>query len=210
MLIRLAALCLCAVLYCAALFWIFQGLEKQRRSVSPIAGPMNIDFVQMELQTEPAPPPEPEPVPEQEMLPEESEDADVALENVPEKPKPEPKPAPPSEPLKPDVPIAKVTQKKVAPMVLASPEQVQGWVFRELENVKYFPPAAERLGLKGTFDLTVTVDKAGTILSAQVLDGKGHRILRQALEKMLAKLIGLRFGKPLDEAKDFEFTFEFE
>ena len=207
---RVAALCLCTLLYCGVLFWIFQTLEKQRDAVSPIAGPMNIDFVQMELQAKPAPPPEPEPEPIQEVQPEESEDADVALEKLPEEPKPEPKPAPPEESPKPDIPVAQVTQKAVAPMVLASPEQVQGWLFGELEREKYYPPAAERFGLRGEFDLTVTVDKSGAIVSAQVLNGKGHRILRQALEKMLAKLIGRRFGKSIGETQGFEFTFEFE
>jgi outer membrane biosynthesis protein TonB len=208
LLIRLAALCLCAALYSALLFLIFQTLEKQRRTAAPVAGAMHIDFVQIEQQAEPEPMPEPEPVSEPEMQPEELEDADVAPEEPPKKPKPEP--SPPKKPPVPDAPVAKVTQEAAAPDTAVPSDQVLAWVIEQIEKEKYYPPAAERFGLRGVFDLTVTVDQTGTIVSAEVLDGHGHRILRQALEKMLAKLPGRRFGQPTGELTDYAVTFEFE
>lgn len=210
-LIRLAVLGGCAAVYAAALALIFQTLENRRNEVPAVAAPVHLSFVQMELQAEPAPPPEPEPLPEPEpeILPE-PEEADVALEKVPEKPKPEPKPEPPPQEPEPEAPVAKVSQEAAAPVIAVSPASVQGWVVEQIEKQKYYPPAAERFGLRGTFELSVQVDESGTIVSAEVLGGEGHRILRDALGRMLAALPGQHYGEPIGEPMQFDVTFEFE
>lgn len=207
-LIRLVALCLCGAVYFIVLGLIFQGLEKQQQKGTPVVRAITLSFVQIELQAQSAPEPEPEPEPEleQEILPE-PEEADVALETVEEKPEPqsEPEPLPESE-----APVAQITQQAAAPTLLVDSANVQDWVIKQIEREKYYPAAAERLGLQGKFDLAVTVDETGTILSADVLEGRGHRILRQALEKMLRKLPGQSFGQPIGEAVEFEVEFSFE
>ncbi|QHI68518.1 energy transducer TonB [Tichowtungia aerotolerans] len=205
---RLAALCLCGAVYLIVLVLVFQGLENQRNAAVPVASAVKLSFVQAELQAEPAPLPEPAPKPEPKPEPEE---ADVALEDVPEEPMPEPTPEPPrEEPPRPEAPVAQVSQEAAAPVYSVAPDQVQGWVIEQIEREKYYPPAAERFGLQGTFDLLVILDEHGTILSAEVLGGEGHRILRQALEKMLVKLPGRSFGQPIGETLAFEVEFSFE
>lgn len=206
--VRLIALCLCGAVYFVVLDLIFQGLEKQRQNSRPIAGAVTLSFAQMELQAPVAPPPEPE----QELKPEvqpDPDEADVALEKIEEVPEPQPEPEPTPMPESEAVP-AQVTQHATAPALLVNRDVLQDWVVEQIEREKYYPAAAERLGLQGAFDLVVRVDETGTILSAEVLEGNGHRILRQALEKMLRKLPGLRFGQPISRAVEFEIEFSFE
>jgi outer membrane biosynthesis protein TonB len=109
-----------------------------------------------------------------------------------------------------DAPVALVTQEAAAEVLLVNPDAILDWVLEQIEKEKYYPPTAERLGITGIFDLTVTVDQGGTIIFTEVHDGKGHRVLRQALEKMLIKLIGRNFGRSISEAVEFEVEFEFE
>ncbi len=206
--VRLVALGLCAAVYLAAAGLIFRGLEEEPRHRTPVVSSVTLSFVQVELQAPPVPEPEPEPQPRPELLPE-PVDADVAPDKAEEVPKPlsepEPEPMPES-----DAPVAQVTQQASAPVLLVSADELQGWVVEQIEKEKYYPPAAERLGLRGTFDLSVAVDENGTIRSADVLEGRGHRILRQALEKMLGALPGKNFGRPTGEAVEFEIEFSFE
>lgn len=206
--VRLAALCLCGAVYFIVLGLIFQGLEKQKQEGVPVVSAVTLSFVQVELQAEQEPQSEQEPEPEQEVLPE-PEDADVALETVEEKPEPKPQPKP--EPVvESEAPVANVSQQAAAPVHVVSPDVLQGWVVEQIERETYYPAAAERLGLQGKFDLVVTVNEAGTILSAEILEGRGHRILRQALEKMLNKLPGRNFGQPVGEELEFQVEFSFE
>lgn len=204
--VRLIALGLCAAVYAGVLVLIFQVLENRKDRPASVAGPVHLSFVQMELQAEAVPPPEPEPQLEPDVLPE-PEEADVALEPVPEEPKPQSQSEPQPEPPEPE---AKVTQEAAAPVVAVLPESVQSWVVGQIEKEKYYPPAAERFGLQGTFDLSVSVDETGMITAAQVLGGQGHRVLRQALARMLAKLPGQTYGEPIGEPLEFEVVFEFE
>jgi TonB family protein len=204
--VRLIALCLCGAVYLVAAGLVFRGLEEEPQQRTPVVSSMTLSFVQVELQAPAAPEPEPQPQPE--LLPE-PVDADVAPEKAEEVPEPlsepEPEPMPES-----DAPVAQVTQQASAPVLLVSADELQGWVIGRIEREKYYPPAAERLGLRGTFDLSVTVDDSGTIRMAEVLEGRGHRILRQALEKMLRTLPGQQFGRPIGETVEFEIEFSFE
>lgn len=106
--------------------------------------------------------------------------------------------------------MAKVTQQAAAPVYVVPPDVLQGWVVEQIEQETYYPAAAERLGLQGKFDLVVTINEAGTILSAEILGGRGHRILRQALKKMLSNLPGRNFGQPVGEEFKFPVEFSFE
>jgi len=214
-LIRLIALCLCVVLYLVVLHLVFQGLEDLDEPDFSLANAVTLSFAQMELQAPSAPQPDLSPEvlakeePEPEIIPD-VEEADVALEKVEKEQVQEPEPQP--EPmLESDAPVAQVTQQASAPtLVLVTPVDVQGWLLETIEKEKYYPPAAERFGLTGSFDLKIVVDADGTILSADVLEGRGHRILRKALEKMLIKIIGRNYGEPTGEVTPFEFIFEFE
>ncbi|MBC8206667.1 MAG: energy transducer TonB [Kiritimatiellaeota bacterium] len=202
--IRLIALCLCGVVYFAALGLIFQTLEKWEDQSVSVASRVTLNFVQMALQAPAAPLPEPDVSVDASAK---AEEADVALEQVEETPEPQSEPEPIPEP---DALVAQVTQEATAPERMVLVESVQGWVQELIETEKYYPPSAERFGITGIFDLKIVVDKGGTILSAEVLEGGGHRILRQALEKMLAKIIGRNYGEPVGEAMEVEVGFEFE
>lgn len=168
---------------------------------------VRLSIAQMELQTEPAPMTKPELQPKRKVRPE--EEADVALEKAVEKVEPIPKPQP--EPI-PDVevPVAHVNQEASAPQMVSNPDDVQGWLLEKIEKEKYYPLSAQRLGLKGKFDLKIMIDETGTIQSAEVLGGEGHQLLRQAVEKILSKITGLKYSKPIGEPMGFEVEFEFE
>jgi TonB family protein len=205
-LVRLSALSLCALVYAVAISLLFQGLEKEsQRSVSVKA--VRLSIAQIELQTAPAPEPRPRNELKPEIRPE--AEADVALEKVIEEPEPLPQRLSKPEP-DVKVPVAQVNQEASAPAFLVDPDDVQGWVLEEIETEKYYPAAAERFGLTGTFGLTIQVDENGTIQSAKVLDGDGHRILRQAVERMLEKIIGRKYSKPIGAPMGFEVEYEFE
>ena len=213
-LIRLIALCLCGAVYFAVLGLIFQGLEKRNNQSAPVVSSVTLNFVQMELQAPAAPVPEILPEPEVQPEPDVSaealakaEEADVALEEIVEESDPEPQPEPAVES---EAPIAQVTQEAASPISAVQAANVQAWLIEQLETEKYYPAAAERFGITGSFDLSIQVGENGMILSADVLEGEGHRILRQALEKMLAKIIGRNYGEPVGEPLPFEFEFEFE
>jgi outer membrane biosynthesis protein TonB len=203
---RVIALCLCGAVYFIALNLISQGLDRSDHPDFSMANAVSLSFAQMELQAPSAPQRKPNPEPE--ILPE-PEEADVTLEKVNKKPQPQPEPEPAPLP-ESDAPVAQVTQQAAAPAVAVPVEGVQSWLLELLEMEKYYPAAAERFGLTGTFDLNIVVDADGTILSADVLEGGGHRILRQALRKMLMKIIGRNYGEPVGETLQFEFGFEFE
>jgi outer membrane biosynthesis protein TonB len=202
--VRLSALSLCALVYAGGLVFIFQSLGNQTQHPVSVKA-VRLSIAQVELQTAPVPMAPPEAVPKPEVVPE--EEADVALEDFVEEaePKPQPEPVPDL-----DAPIAQVDQEASTPSFQENSDAVQGWVLEQIEREKYYPSAAERFGLKGIFNLKIVVDETGTIRSAVVLDGNGHRILRQALENMLAKIIGLKYSKPIGEPMGFEVEFEFE
>jgi protein TonB len=207
-LIRLVTFVLCALGYLAGMVLVIRAFEKWPQT-GPVPQSIRMSFVQMELSAAPAPPPQPLPEPEAEVMPE-IEEADVSLEVVPEKPKPDPEPAPIPEEVRPEAPVAEVSQEASAPTAAVSLAGVGDWAKQQLELVKYYPRPAERLGLRGSFDLRITVDASGTITEAEVLEGEGHRILREALESMLMRIIGRNFGKPIGEERVFEIEFVFE
>ncbi len=205
-LVRLNAFCLCALVYVTGLALILHVLGNgSQRAVSVKA--VKLSIAQPALQAEPTPAPKLKPNPEPEPVPE--EEADVALEEVVEKAEPWPVPRP-DPPPKVDVPVAKMTQEAASEQYAESAERVQDWLVEQMNREKYYPPAAERFGLTGTFDLLVAVDEAGVIRSAEITGKEGHRILRQALERILARLIGRQYSKPIGEAMGFEVEFEFE
>lgn len=207
--VRLIAFLLCGLVYFAGLVLVFQCLENGSEPNFVSVRAVKMSFAQVELQAEPRPMPEPEPRPEPDVMPEPEEEADVALEEVPEEPKREVQSKP--EPLlNPEAPTANVTQEAAAPTPAVSAETVQGWVLEQLEKVKYYPPMAEKFNFRGTYELEIVVGADGTIRSADVLGGRGHRILREAMEKMMRRLVGLNFGRPIGEAQELGFYFEFE
>lgn len=205
--VRLLTFALCAVAYAAVLVLFLRSWEPSERAVS-VPSAVRLSFVQMELQAEPTPPPRPEPV-EQEAVPE-LEEADVTLEKIPELLKPEPQPAPLPEEMLPEAPVAQVTQEAAAPEPVVSSQGVQGWAQEQLEKEKYMPRMAERMGLSGEFILRIDIRADGVIRSAEILEGRGHRILRQALEKMLTKIVGRGYGQAIGEPLEFEVRFIFE
>ena len=201
---------LCLLLFVLGFAQLSHILESRpERSASVKA--VKISIAQLELQaesspepkTEPQPDPNPDPNPEPEVEPEPEpmpeEQADVALEKVVETSDPEPEPE-----LKPksEAPLAQITQEASAQ---ASPglNTVGEWVHEQIEYEKYYPRAAGRFGLTGTFDVLVTVDPSGMIRSAGITIEGGNRILRQALERTLSRIIGQRYKKPIGEAMEF-------
>ena len=171
---------------------------------------VNLNFAQRELvavEEEKRPlPKEPEPVAQ-------PEEVDVVLEQVVEVPEVEPDPEPEPEKeveLEPLLAEAQVWQEASSDQEQVDFNALDQWIHKEIDSVKYYPPAAERIGLTGIFDFSLTVNSGGTIVSAEVLEGKGHRMLRRALEGMLQRLVGRSFGKSIGEAYEFAAEFEFE
>ena len=205
-LIRINAFGLCALVYVAGLAVILHLLANRPPRSVPVKA-VNLSITQMALQAESAPMPKLKPKPEPEPVPE--EEADVALEEVIEKAEPQPQPhfEPPP---KSEAPVAKVTQEASAPVDDVLRQNVQNWAIEQVEQEKYYPAAASRFGLTGVFDLRITMDATGTIRSAEIIREDGHRILRQALEGMLSKIIGRRYPKPIGKPMDFEVEFDFE
>jgi TonB family protein len=204
--VRINAFGLCALVYVTGVALLLNRLGNQpERSASVKA--IKLSIAQMELQAVAAPMPKLRPKPEPEPVPE--DEADVALKEVVEKAEPQPQPnfEPPP---KAEATVAQVNQEASASAFLVDPDDVQGWVLEEIETEKYYPAAAERFGLTGTFGLTIEVDETGKIQSAEIVDGDGHRILRQALERMLENIIGRKYTKPIGNPMDFEVEFEFE
>lgn len=202
---RVLAFSLSGLFYAVMLGVVFQRLENQSEADASAMNAVTLSFYQMELQAAvEAPPPEPEPEPE--VMPEpEPEEAEVVLEEVLEESEPEREPEP--EPIQAE---AQVTQEAAAPVSLVEPDVLLGWLLGQIEREKYYPAAAERIGMTGTFELLITMGADGTIVSAEVLPGKGAWILRKALEKMMAKITGRRFGRPLGSVQEFPVLFEFE
>lgn len=150
---------------------------------------------------EPPPPKEPEPLPpdvSSEALAKE-EEIDVALEEIIEEPEPEPIEA-----------DAQVTQEASAHEEAVDPNALVEWVQLQIEREKYYPPSAKRAGYQGIFDLMVVVEEDGTISDASIIYGRGHPLLRRALEKMLGKIIGHKFAQPLGQTVEVDVEFEFE
>ena len=154
---------------------------------------VNLSFAQMELVAveEPPPPKEPEPLP--------PEEVDVVLEEIIEEPEPEPIKA-----------EALVNQEAAAPESITDADALTAWVQLQIENEKYYPPSARRAGYEGTFDLLVVLEKDGTISEAVITYGRGHPLLRRALEKMLGNLPGRNYGQPLGQTIDVPVEFQFE
>ena len=79
-------------------------------------------------------------------------------------------------------------------------------VLEQVDEVKRYPPAAERIGLRGTFDFVMTVDAGGTIQSGIIQSSGGHSFLRRTLELMINDLTGRRYGAGI--GKDIEIPIE--
>lgn len=154
---------------------------------------VNLSFAQMELVAveEPPPPKEPEPLP--------PEEVDVVLKEIIEEPEPEPIQA-----------EALVNQEAAAPEPMTDTAALAAWVQQQIEKEKYYPPSARRAGYEGTFDLLVIIEKDGTISEAGITYGRGHPMLRRALEKMLGNLPGRNYGQPLGQTVEMEVEFGFE
>ena len=181
---------------------------------------VNISFAQIELQAavDGGTPPENQPEPEViiETLPEQEpekpvpeQDVDVILEQ-PEPPAEEPECEP--EFIPPAVQgNANITQEAAAPQIAnVEPDVLLFWVQTLIEQKKYYPPAAEKIGLTGRFRLLVKISADGTITSAEITGGKGHTLLRNALTTMLNGITGQTFGQPLPSPLELPFEFEFE
>ncbi len=191
------AFSLCLLLYAgggsAGYFW-GRGLSEEK-TASVHVNAVNLSFAQMELVAveEPPPPKEPEPPP--------PEEVDVVLEKIIEEPEPEP------EPVEAD---AFVSQEASASEEAVDSDALSDWVLEQIEKGKHYPATAKRAGYEGVFDLLVIVEADGTISEASIVYGRGHPLLRRALEKMLGNLIGRNFGKPLGQTVEMEVEFEFE
>ncbi len=201
--IRLFAFVFSLLLYVTAVgvIWLWADRLSDDRSVSVSVNAVNLSFAQMELAEET---PQPSEEPEPEIVPEPEEQADVVLEEVVEK---EPEPEPEPELMQGE---AQVTQAAAAPELAVNTEGLQAWIFEQIEKEKYYPRSAQRAGLEGSFDVMMTVDADGTILSAEILSGEGHLFLRHALEKTLKKLLGREFGRPLGQAVEIPMGVDFD
>jgi outer membrane biosynthesis protein TonB len=114
------------------------------------------------------------------------------------------------EPVEQDAVEAQVTQEASAPVIApVSPDLLRSWIRELLEREKYYPRAAREQGLEGAFTLAVQIDEAGEIVSTEITGGKGHIVLRNALQKMLTALPGQSFGRPLPTSERLEFEFKF-
>lgn len=170
--------------------------------------PLRLTFAQMELTPSPAPlaelkrEPEPEPEPQPEPEPEPPED----LPDPPDEPPPEEIPPHAQEA------IAQIEQEAAAPEApFSEPDALQRWVAELLEQEKHYPPSAIRAGYEGRFLLQIVIGADGRIKRAQQTGGRGHRILRVALDEMLDSLNGRRYpGHPPTEQVEFPFEFEFK
>jgi TonB family protein len=168
---------------------------------------VNLNFFQMEMVAAvdtPKPFREPEPLPP-------PEEADVALEEVVDEPEPEPEPErEPELELDPVESESMITQDASAHQTQVDVDSLQRWVLQQIESVKYYPPSAQRIGMEGVFELSVTVGRDGAIVSAEVLGGKGHSFLRRALERMMLRLPGRSFGQPVGQEIEIPLEFSFD
>lgn len=196
----------------AVFLWTKHFLEKPRHVQVP--APIRMEFAQIELQASVPEEPEPEEEP-----PPPVEDADVALEEVPEE---EPPPEPPEEPPEPapeeiqpepepEPAPAQVTQQAAAPQIPpVDSDELLAWVQGLIEQAKYYPASARRAGFEGEFEVTVEVNTSGVVTRTSIQNGRGHPVLRRALEKILGTLIDRRYSRPLDAPQQIDFRFEFE
>jgi TonB family protein len=204
-LVRSLALLLCLLLYAgggtAGYFW---GRGQSEEDVTSIhVNAVNLSFAQMELVAveEPSPPKEPEPLP--------PEEVDIALEEIIEEPEPDLS----AEALAKEEPIeadALMSQEASSADDEVTADALSDWVLEQIQKEKYYPPSAQRAGYEGVFDLLVIIEADGTISDASITYGRGHPLLRRSLEKMLKKLPGRNFGKPLGQTVEMEVEFEFE
>jgi outer membrane biosynthesis protein TonB len=165
--------------------------------------PVHLNFAQIKLEAAESPPEmKPEPPP--------PEKAEAAVEPKPEETPPEPVKADLAHRSEMEV-TAQVTQEASAPAVLPVDRNVLlNWVREQIEKEKYYPPAARNAGLEATFTLLVKISADGAISSAEITGGKGSFLLRNALNNMLIKLPGRKFGQPLPVAMELPFEFEFD
>jgi len=178
------------------------GVEQQ-----PAMGPqaVNLSFAQIELKAVEAPPPEPVPV-----IPEK---ADVALEEISEKPAPEPVPVP-----------AQVVQEPVASETsVESAEPLAGTVAEVdwrgmavakvramVEREKYYPVAARNAGYTGWCRVRIFLAAGGTVTAFKIEERRGHPLLGRAVETTLGKIQGRKIGLEMPQPLDVPLTIEFE
>ena len=165
---------------------------------------VHLSFTQIELQAaEETPPVTPPPKPEPE--PEPPEEVDVVLEEIVKEPEPAPEPEPELVQVE-----AQVTQEASSMEPYVESDHVGDWVDGLIQKEKYYPASAQRAGQEGVFELSIKVGADGVISEATVISGKGSRLLRRALEKIIHSLPGQYFGRPLEEAIEISMEFEFE
>jgi protein TonB len=205
---RLLAVLLCVRVYSGLAGLIFFWSQQHPPSVPPISrSAVTLSFEQIDLravveEAVPEPQPEPEPAIEKPVVkPVLPEEVDVAVEKIQD---------PMPEPVEQDAVEAQVTQEASAPVIApVSPDLLRSWIRELLEREKYYPRAAREQGLEGAFTLAVQIDEAGEIVSTEITGGKGHIVLRNALQKMLTALPGQSFGRPLPTSERLEFEFKF-
>jgi TonB family protein len=171
-------------------FWANQWVDEPR--ALPVEISLNwseAPQVEQVAVEEPPPPVEQEPPPEE---------VDVALEELVEEPEPEPVFA-----------EAQVSQEASAPELIDEKNPLLAWVQARIEKEKYYPAAARRAGIEGDYVLAIAVRADGTIESAEVVSGKGHFLLRRALDKMIGALPGQQFPGQLSQKERLEFSFSF-
>jgi len=184
---RLLAFVLSGLFYVgvgAIVFFRAQRIFTEQPAVSVQA--INLSFAQMELRAVEEPPPDV------------SRRSETEAEAEP--PRKEPVPA-----------QAQITQEAAVPEIPpVEQNELLTWVYEQIEKEKYYPASAQRAGYEGTFNLRVNIGADGIISGAEVLDGKGHPLLRRSLEKVLGRLIGRRFGQSLPQPVELPFEFQFK
>lgn len=92
----------------------------------------------------------------------------------------------------------------------AGRDELCEWVRRQIEREKYYPVAAQNAGYEGSFTVQVHVGTDGKVVSAAVVDGTGHMLLRRSLTKILDRLIGRDSETRPIEPTELRFEFVFQ
>jgi protein TonB len=185
------------------IFLAQRAAVEQRPAMGPKA--VHLSFAQIELKAAETPPPEPVPV-----IPEK---ADVAPEEILDKPEPEPVPAP-----------AQVVQEATAPATpVESAEPLAGTVAEVdwrgmavakvramVEREKYYPAAARNAGYTGWCRVRIHLAPDGTVSGYEVEERHGHPLLGRAVETTLGKIQGQKIGLEMAQPLDVPLTIEFE
>ena len=70
-----------------------------------------------------------------------------------------------------------------------------------IEKEKFYPPLAKRLGLEGRVTLQIVVDRNGRISKVEILNTKGHSLLKKGalktMERVSRHFLGVELSEPL-------------